>query len=93
MSHGIRPTGFKVRIKPEKCTACGKCLKACARKNFRFGANGKVEVENPNNCNGCTRCRDVCATRAVAVAPEPMRGCEPPRAVMKPVVVNPVDRD
>ena len=79
MSHGVRPTGFKVRIKAEKCVACGKCVKACARKNFRATDEGKFEVVHPNNCNGCTRCRDVCATRAIAVAPEPMRGRAYPR--------------
>ena len=86
MSHGIRPTGFMVRVKVEKCVACGKCIKACARENFRASADGKVEIGHPNNCNGCTKCRDVCATKAIAVAPAPMRGCEHVRPVVKAVV-------
>jgi NAD-dependent dihydropyrimidine dehydrogenase PreA subunit len=84
MSHGIRPTGFKVRIKAEKCVACGKCIKACARKNFKASADDKIEIVDPRNCNGCTKCRDVCATNAIAVAPEPMRGCAYPRSVVNP---------
>ncbi len=79
MSHGIRPTGFKVRIKAEKCINCGKCIKVCARRNFRPDADGTIVVVHLNNCNGCTKCRDVCATKAIAVAPDPMRGAEPPR--------------
>jgi NAD-dependent dihydropyrimidine dehydrogenase PreA subunit len=86
MSHGIRPTGFKVRIKAEKCVACGKCMKACARKNFKASADGKVEVKDANNCDGCTKCRDACATNAIAVAPEPMRGCEQMKSVVRPAV-------
>jgi NAD-dependent dihydropyrimidine dehydrogenase PreA subunit len=93
MSHGIRPTGFKVRIRLEKCVVCGKCIKACARKNFKASADGKIEIRDPKNCNGCTKCRDVCAVHAIAVAPEPMRGCVHVTPVVKPDVANPRSRD
>ncbi len=81
MSHGIRPTAFKVRIKVDRCINCGKCIKACARRNFRANADGNIEVVHLNNCNGCTKCGDVCATKAIAVAPDPMRGGEHTSAI------------
>jgi NAD-dependent dihydropyrimidine dehydrogenase PreA subunit len=77
MSHGIRPTGFKVKIRAEKCVACGRCANVCARKNFDASPDGKVETRDPRNCNGCTKCRGVCPTKAIVVVPEPLQKLEP----------------
>jgi NAD-dependent dihydropyrimidine dehydrogenase PreA subunit len=83
MSHGIRPTGHKVRIKEEKCVHCGRCVNVCPRKNFRMTADSKVEIVNKSNCNGCTKCRDACLTKAIAVAAEPLQKYEYARQLKK----------
>jgi Pyruvate/2-oxoacid:ferredoxin oxidoreductase delta subunit len=81
MSHGIRPTGHRVRIKREKCVHCGRCLKVCPRKNFRKSADAEIEVVDTSNCNGCTKCRDACLTKAIVVAAEPLKKYEYTRQV------------
>ncbi|WP_407931855.1 4Fe-4S dicluster domain-containing protein [Geomonas azotofigens] len=83
MSHGIRPTGHKVKINERRCVHCGRCLKVCARKNFRQTADGKVAVVEKTNCNGCTKCRDACLTKAIAVGAEPMQKYESARQLIK----------
>ena len=68
MSHGIRPVGFKVKIKEALCVGCRKCFHVCPRRNIREGGDGKAEVVDPLNCNGCSKCVAECLTKAISVS-------------------------
>jgi len=68
----LKPTGEKrepmtvlapIRIDPEKCTACGKCVKAC-----HFNALALVKGKTllfPELCHACGVCSLVCPEKAV----------------------------
>jgi len=52
--------GLEARIRPEDCTACGRCLELC-----RFDAISEDYAVNPTACEGCGVCVEVCAAAAV----------------------------
>jgi MinD superfamily P-loop ATPase len=61
-------SGFEARIRPEACTACGRCIDLC-----RFGAITKRNTENgpvceidPAGCEGCGVCVRFCPEGAIA---------------------------
>lgn len=54
--------GIQVKWIPDKCIACGVCVKAC-RSNAITLKDGKIEIEK-EKCNFCGRCTKACPTDA-----------------------------
>ncbi|MBN2167732.1 MAG: 4Fe-4S binding protein [Actinobacteria bacterium] len=76
-------SGLMPVFDPEKCTSCGKCVKACI---FDVMTVKKDEVPQVDltKCMGCAVCKAVCPSDAVTMkrapgTPEPLRVDELPR--------------
>lgn len=54
--------GIQVEWIPDKCIACGVCVKAC-RSNAITLNDGKIEIDR-EKCNFCGRCTKACPTNA-----------------------------
>lgn len=55
-----------LRINPEKCIRCGKCVRICPSMILRQEkSGGEVEVRELQNCIVCGHCVAVCPTGAV----------------------------
>ena len=54
---------FKVRIDPEKCTRCQRCMRVCP--TFCISPEGVKEHEIGPYCNGCGECIDACPDSAI----------------------------
>jgi MinD superfamily P-loop ATPase len=52
--------GFEARIRPEDCTACGRCRELC-----RVDAISEDYVVDAGACEGCGVCVDLCPAEAV----------------------------
>jgi MinD superfamily P-loop ATPase len=66
--------GYRARIKPGHCTACGKCEELCRFEAIRFDGPGNGIVErtfrvDPMACEGCGVCAWFCTERAIEFAP------------------------
>ncbi len=61
----LKDSGKVVYILQDKCTACGECLKACARGAIKV-VEGKYVV-NELLCEGCGSCMYVCPEKAFRV--------------------------
>ncbi len=51
---------FEAQIRPEDCTACGRCLELC-----RFDAISEGYVVDATACEGCGVCVDLCPEEAI----------------------------
>lgn len=64
------PPEFVVKIDPEKCTLCRRCVIECS-----FGAlkldEDRIVSEN-EKCVACHRCVVFCPTRAISVIKNPL---------------------
>lgn len=56
---------MKIKVDPEKCVGCGKCVEVCAYSGRKV-LEGKASVD-PNYCIGCGRCVDVCPNGAISI--------------------------
>ena len=70
------PSGYSVLLNPEKCKACGKCVKLC-----HYGAMSILEVDgkkklsySKDQCMGCGVCLSVCNNEAVSLVVDPTKG-------------------
>jgi MinD superfamily P-loop ATPase len=66
--------GCKARIRPGRCTACGKCEELCRFNAIYFDGpcNGRVQQTyriETTACEGCGVCVDYCALGAIEFAP------------------------
>lgn len=50
---------------PEKCQACGVCVKNCPQKALSLAKGDDTPTVDPESCIGCGECEAVCAQRAV----------------------------
>jgi ferredoxin-type protein NapH len=55
---------FEVRIDPDKCSGCKRCIRECPTLSLNEGnlASGKPLI----TCTKCARCMDVCAKNAIS---------------------------
>ena len=64
MREDINPAGrAAVQIDPQKCGACGRCIKACP--NGVIGKTGgmwrrHIILEHPERCSDCGKCIEAC---------------------------------
>jgi len=58
-----RISPFRVSIRPDLCTLCGQCLKACPV--YAIDAEGVKEHKISSYCNRCGDCFDACPTGAI----------------------------
>ncbi|MDR2533275.1 MAG: 4Fe-4S dicluster domain-containing protein [Tannerellaceae bacterium] len=64
MKEDIKPPGQQaVRIDPQKCGACGRCIKACP--NGVIGKTGgmwkrHIILLHPGRCSNCGKCIEAC---------------------------------
>jgi MinD superfamily P-loop ATPase len=66
--------GNKARIKPDHCTACGKCEELCRFNAIYFDGPGNGRVAKTfcveaTACEGCGVCVDYCADNAIEIVP------------------------
>ncbi len=66
--------GSKARIRPELCTACGKCEELCRRDAIFFDGPGNVRIPKTFRvdqlaCEGCGVCFQFCAEKAIEMVP------------------------
>jgi MinD superfamily P-loop ATPase len=66
--------GNKARIKPGRCTACGKCEELCRFNAIYFDGPGNGRVSRTfrvetTACEGCGVCVDYCTDKAIEFAP------------------------
>jgi uncharacterized Fe-S center protein len=56
---------FKPEVDPEKCTACGRCVRRCPVGAIAIGPD-RVAVVDYNVCYGCGECVAACAYGGIA---------------------------
>lgn len=59
-------SGGIASVEPQRCKACGKCIKACP--SGAIDMNPETAVVNKGLCVGCGACMDACPTAAVSLA-------------------------
>jgi len=59
-----RLEGLRIEVDGEKCTGCGKCVKACIFKQIEVA--GKTAVIG-GECKGCGRCAMACPEGAIRI--------------------------
>jgi len=55
-----------VSYRPDRCIACGDCVKVCPEKALTVDADGKV-VLNRKRCTRCGKCGPVCDAKALEI--------------------------
>jgi NAD-dependent dihydropyrimidine dehydrogenase PreA subunit len=66
------PTGEFLRVDPERCTACGRCARYCARGVWEKSGR-TYRPARPGDCVECGACWNVCSDGAVELG-EPRGG-------------------
>jgi MinD superfamily P-loop ATPase len=66
--------GSRAQIKPEQCTACGKCEEVCRFDAITYDGPGNGEVDktyriDPIACEGCGVCAYFCPEKTIEFAP------------------------
>jgi DNA-directed RNA polymerase subunit D len=56
----------EVKIDPNKCKKCGRCVEACPKKIIKKEGD-KVKVTDIYECHLCKACEDVCPNKAIKV--------------------------
>ncbi|HSA37974.1 MAG TPA: glutamate synthase-related protein [Methanoregula sp.] len=69
MSIGSTPLKFRVRIDPEQCMNCGRCIGSCSYGVFR--REGDDIRINSRNCVACHRCIAFCPRDAIEIEEKP----------------------
>ncbi|MDD2420725.1 MAG: 4Fe-4S binding protein [Heliobacteriaceae bacterium] len=65
-------SGYRPVIRPENCTACGRCVQVCP---FNAGQmDGKTPVIKEDICLGCGLCVSHCPQAAIKLSPAPEKG-------------------
>lgn len=62
------PAAFLPAIDPARCTACGRCVAACAPHVLSLHPQGWVKtaaLDDAAGCTGCAQCKVVCPFGAV----------------------------
>jgi ferredoxin len=77
--HVVNPTNYIAEIDPEKCKACGICVKKCPVDAIT-SQNGKYSV-NKSNCLGCGVCSRFCPEQACRLTTRPKRTYVPDNVI------------
>ncbi len=56
---------MSIRIRPEDCRGCGRCVEVCPGNLIKRGPDGKAEISRPQDCWGCASCLKECAFGAI----------------------------
>jgi len=56
----------EIKIDYHRCTACKKCIEACAFGVLEWFENQPM-VANPHNCSACLECEKNCPANAIEV--------------------------
>lgn len=57
-----------LKLEPEKCNACGRCVEVCPHAVFEIREN-KSTIQDRNACMECGACAKNCASEAISVTP------------------------
>ena len=69
MSIGSTPLKYRVRIDPERCMNCGRCIENCSYGVFRKEEDS-IRI-NSRNCVACHRCIAFCPRDAIEIEEKP----------------------
>lgn len=69
MSIGSIPLKYRVRIDPERCMNCGRCIENCSYGVYRK-ENDTIRI-NSRNCVACHRCLAFCPRDAIDIEEKP----------------------
>ncbi len=85
---GMSPSNYLVKVEPEKCKACGLCVKRCPMDalQLKFSTKAtnkfrKAVVLEPDICIGCGVCVHKCKPKAIVLEErDPVK--RPPETLM-----------
>ena len=60
-----KPAGHSA-VDPEKCIACGKCIRELGCPALILDADGRKAKIDPSQCTGCTLCEQICPIGAIS---------------------------
>ena len=60
-----KPAGNSA-VDPEKCIACGKCIRELGCPALILDADGRKAKIDPSQCTGCTLCEQICPVSAIS---------------------------
>lgn len=60
-----KPSG-RSAVNPEKCIACGKCIRELGCPALVLGEDGKKAKIDTSLCTGCTLCEQICPVGAIS---------------------------
>ncbi len=69
MTIGSIPLRYKVKIDPDQCMLCGRCVENCSYGVFRN--DGDAIRVNSRNCVACHRCSAFCPRDAISIYEKP----------------------
>lgn len=70
----MSPARTPLRLDPEACNACGRCVGACKKGALRVGP-GYILVDW-SRCDGCGKCADFCDREAIVLRDAPAAPAE-----------------
>lgn len=61
------PDVATLKLDPEKCTGCGRCVEVCPHGVFIIGQDKKALITDRDLCMECGACQKNCAFKAIEV--------------------------
>jgi ferredoxin len=68
----LTPSGFAIRVDPETCTSCGKCVEVCPFEAVI--SQGSMIVNDVARCMGCGVCTGACPSNARSLVRDEKKG-------------------
>lgn len=68
MKHKYLKNVATLKLNPDKCTGCKRCMEVCPHKVFEFN-NGKSQITDKDSCMECGACVKNCPFGALVVKP------------------------
>jgi len=56
---------MSIKINPQKCVGCGKCLEVCPGNLIFKKIDSKAYIKYPQDCWGCAACVKECPVQAI----------------------------
>ena len=57
---------MSIRIRPDKCVGCKRCIEACPGNLIKLNEQGKAWIKHEKDGWGCTSCLKECKVDAIA---------------------------